>query len=70
MFNFKAAGIASGLFTAGLLALVVVALSGMVSPISTMQQPIVLWLIICAAGLGWIATILCAHAHASHKVVD
>ena len=69
MFNFKAAGIASGLLTAGLLALVVVALSGMVSPISTMQ-PTVFWLIICAAGLGWIATILCAHAHASHRVAD
>ena len=69
MFGFKAAGIASGLATAGLLVLVGVALSGVVSPVSTMQ-PIVVWLMICAAGLGWIASILCAHAHASHIVSD
>ena len=69
MFSFKAAGIASGLATAGLLVLVGVALRGVVSPVSTMQ-PIVVWLMICAAGLGWIATTLCAHAHASHIVSD
>jgi hypothetical protein len=63
MFNFKAAGIVSGLATVGLLVLTVFVIINVRSVVgNTFAGPLFI-----AAGLGWVSTILCAIGHDRHR---